>query len=60
MMTADLEFMYWQTNSSWYRINVKKDCYELTELAPERAVKSFEQYCKKQIASGSTKYKKMV
>ncbi|MEF2767732.1 MAG: hypothetical protein U0O05_08490 [Dorea phocaeensis] len=52
MMTADREFMYWKTNDSWYRINYEKDCFELTEEAPERARKSFELYKERQRSSG--------
>lgn len=44
MMTANKEFMYWRENKNWYRINYEKDCFELTEQAPERARKSFELY----------------
>lgn len=46
-MTADKnarEAVYWAKNKEWYRINREKDCYELTDKAPERAVKSFELY----------------
>jgi len=39
-----MEPMYWKTNKSWYRINYEKDCFELTDEAPERARKSFEMY----------------
>ncbi len=56
-MTVDMEFMYWSSNKSWYRINKEKDCYELTEQAPPRAVESFKLYCEKQIATGSKRYK---
>lgn len=48
MMTAKKEFMYWRTNKEWYRINSEKDCFELTDKAPERARKSFELYQKLQ------------
>ena len=43
-MTANTEPMFWRKNKEWYRINREKDCFELTEKAPERAVKSFEMY----------------
>ena len=43
-MSAYREYAYWKTNKDWYRINWEKDCYELTDKAPERAVKSFELY----------------
>lgn len=39
-MTADRESRYWKTNKEWYRIN-SKGYYELTDVAPERAQKSF-------------------
>ena len=35
MITAKKEFMYWRTNKEWYRINSEKDCFELTDKAPE-------------------------
>ena len=47
-MTANLklrEAMYWISVDSWNRIN-KDGQFELTEEAPERAVKSFELWCK--------------
>lgn len=43
-MNADTEVMYWSTNEEWYTINKEKDCFELTNKAPERAIKSFELY----------------
>ncbi len=43
-MTANKESLYWRTNKEWYRINKEKDCFELTDKAPERARKSFEMY----------------
>lgn len=48
MMTANREFMYWCSNKEWYRINEEKDCFELTDKAPERAKQSFELYKKVQ------------
>ena len=48
MITAKKEFMYWRTNKEWYRTNSEKDCFELTDKAPERARKSFELYQKLQ------------
>ena len=47
-MTANMEPMYWRTDKSWNRINHEKDCFELTDAAPERARKSFEMYRKLQ------------
>lgn len=43
-MTGNKESLYWKSNTEWYRVNKEKDCYELTEKAPERARKSFELY----------------
>lgn len=43
-MHANTEIMYWHSNKEWYKINHDKDCYELTDKAPERAIKSFEMY----------------
>lgn len=45
-MTANKESVYWKTNKEWYRIN-SEGRYELTEKAPERAIKSFELYTSK-------------
>lgn len=45
--TADKEFVYWKSDKNWYKINREKDRYELTELAPERARKSFEEFKKR-------------
>lgn len=53
-MTGDREFMYWRTDKEWYKINKEKDCFELTEKAPERAIKSFEMY--KQINNYKERY----
>ena len=36
-----LERTYWMTNKEWYRMNLEKDCFELTDKAPEEAIKSF-------------------
>lgn len=41
-MRLNSERTYWMTDESWYRINKEKDCFELTDAAPERARKSFE------------------
>lgn len=43
-MKAYSEAMYWKTNKDWYRANYETEEYELTEQAPERAVKSFQLY----------------
>lgn len=44
MMTANQEPLFWKSNKEWYRVNRVKDCFELTDKAPERARKSFEMY----------------
>lgn len=56
-MNANREPLYWKSNETWYRINEEKDCFELTDQAPPRAIKSFESYCELQIATGSKRYK---
>lgn len=38
--------MYWHQNPAWYRVNEELDRFELTEEAPEKAIKSFELYKK--------------
>ena len=45
MTALPMEMFYWWTNEDWYRINREKDCFELTEQAPERAIRSFDMYC---------------
>ncbi len=44
MVTANTESMYWMSKEEWYRVNTEKDVFELTENAPDRAVKSFGMY----------------
>lgn len=39
-MTANKESIYWKSNPKWFFINAEGK-YELTDMAPERAVKSF-------------------
>lgn len=46
MLNANREPMYWMSNKEWYRINKEEDSFELTEKAPERAIKSFEMWKK--------------
>lgn len=41
-MNADLELFYWHSNPEWYRKG-ENGGYELTDKAPERARKSFEE-----------------
>ena len=45
-MTMDKGFVFWKSNKNWYRINEEKDCYELTEEAPQKAVDNFIEYLK--------------
>lgn len=46
-MIADLETLYWSSNEIGIKLN-KKDCCELTDMAPERARKSFQLYQEQQ------------
>ena len=43
-MKAYDESMYWMRNDDWFSINHDKDCFELTDNAPDRAVESFRIY----------------
>lgn len=43
-MTANNESTYWASNPEWYHVNKEKDEFELTEKAPERAIKSFDMW----------------
>ena len=43
-MKAYDEAMYWMRNEEWFTINHEKDCFELTDAAPQRAVESFKLY----------------
>lgn len=45
-MNGNTEILYWRTNRSWFFINKELDRFELTETAPERAIKSFEKWKK--------------
>ena len=38
------EAMYWATDKDWYVINHETDRFELTRLAPPRAIDSFRLY----------------
>ena len=38
------EAMYWKTNREWYVVNHDKDRFELTRMAPPRAIESFRMY----------------
>lgn len=40
------ESVYWWSNNDWWIYNKKTGKIELTEKAPERAVKSFELWCR--------------
>ena len=43
-MKAYDEAMYWMRNDEWFTVNHDKDCFELTDAAPPRAVESFKLY----------------
>lgn len=43
-VTANNESTYWASNPEWYHVNKEKDEFELTEKAPERAIKSFDMW----------------
>lgn len=45
-MKPYVESLFWKTNPDWYRANYEKDCYELTPLAPPRAIRSFRLFLK--------------
>ena len=45
-VTTNRFFVFWKTNKEWYRFNVEKDQFELTDKAPMEAVESFELYKK--------------
>ncbi len=43
-MKPNSEATYWRANKEWYKVNYDTNKYELTPLAPSRAVKSFRLY----------------
>ncbi len=43
-MKPHSEATYWRTNKEWYKANYDTGKYELTPMAPSRAVKSFRLY----------------
>ena len=43
-MKAYDESMYWMRNDDWFTINHERDCFELTDAAPQRAIESFRLY----------------
>ena len=43
-MKPNGEATYWRTNKEWYKVNYDTGKYELSLLAPPRAVKSFRLY----------------
>ena len=45
-MTGNTEFYYWRTDKSWYVYDEATNTFSMTELAPERAHKSFELWLK--------------
>ncbi len=38
------EAVYWKSNREWYVVNQEKDRFELTKMAPTRAIDSFKMY----------------
>ena len=45
-MKSYSEAMYWKTNKKWYKANLETNSYDLTNLAPLRAIDSFRLYLK--------------
>lgn len=43
-MKAYDEAMYWMRNDEWFTVDSERDCFELTDAAPQRAVESFRLY----------------
>lgn len=43
-MKSHSEATYWRTDKEWYKANYDTGKYELTPMAPPRAVKSFRLY----------------
>ena len=43
-MKAYDEAMYWMRNDEWFTFDPERDCFELTDAAPQRAVESFRLY----------------
>jgi len=43
-MTGNMELLYWQSDENWYEYNQDTREYTLTELAPDRAIESFESW----------------
>lgn len=46
MLSINTEIMYWRKNKLWYRYDEKKDIFELTDEATDRAKASFEMWKK--------------
>ena len=44
LMKSYSEAMYWKTDRNWYAVNEELDRYELTRLAPPRAIDRFRLY----------------
>ena len=45
-MRQNSERIYWMSNSEWYSIDKKSNCFVLTDVAPERAKRSFSMWSK--------------
>ena len=45
-MKSYSEAIYCKTNKKWYTANIDTKSYELTNLAPPRAIESFKLYLK--------------
>lgn len=43
-MNANKEVVFWRSNKAWFKRIEEIPYFELTEQAPERAVKSFEMW----------------
>ena len=43
-MRSYSEAMYWRTNEEWFVVNYEKERFELTKMAPPRAIDSFRLY----------------
>lgn len=43
-MKSYSEAMYWRTNEDWFVVNYEQERFELTRMAPPRAIDSFRLY----------------
>lgn len=44
-MTTSKKALYWRSDPTWFRVNADGD-FEMTDKAPEEAIKSFEAWKK--------------